>query len=248
MTLIELLVVLSIMVLLVALLIPALARSRKSALMVQCANNQKQLGGGIHNYAVDHRDQIPYGPPANPSGVADFYVVDGLVTSQFALLKQGQPVGIGLLLGSYVDRRPEIVFCPDTDQPFDAERELDRFGRTQAVSGYFYRHGSNTMETLQQPRETWDDHTRLSNLGDNRRGVPIRALLMDQNFEPSPPVPAFNVVTRTNHGKARVNVLYVDGRVVTLDNSADRYTASIGSNLPSGPSRILEALEHADQP
>lgn len=247
-TLVEVLVVLTLIVFLIALLLPALSRSRKNALLVQCANNLKNLGSGIHSYAVDHLDQIPFGPPASPVSVADFYVVDGLVTSQFSLLDKGKPVGIGLLLGHYLDRRPEIVFCPDTDQPFDAERELDRFGRTQAVSGYFYRHGSNTMETLSQPRETWDDHIRLSNLGLNRNGVRISALLMDQNFVPTPPVPAFNVVTRTNHNRARTNVLHADGRVVQLDNSDDRYTADIGNNLPSGPSRILSALEQADQP
>ena len=246
-TLTEMLVVMVAIALMITLLMPSLAMARKNAKLVLCATNQQQIGMAIHSYAADLEGAIPYGPKTEPQSIADFYVVDGMVTSQFSLLNQGQPVGVGLLLHDYLNREREIVFCPDTDQPFDADRELDRFGRTQALSGYFYRHGSNTLESLSQPRETWDDHIWLADLGINRSDETIRALLMDQNFFVERAVPAFNVMTRTNHERLRSNTLFSDGHVETFNNANDRYTANVGTTLHLGPDRILGALEQADE-
>jgi len=57
-TLIELLVVISIISMLVAILLPALKKSRESAFAIKCQTQERQIGVAIHSYAVEHKDII----------------------------------------------------------------------------------------------------------------------------------------------------------------------------------------------
>ncbi len=59
-TLIELLVVISIISLLVAILLPALAQARKSANKIACGSNMHQLGLAYAMYGTDNDGYIPY--------------------------------------------------------------------------------------------------------------------------------------------------------------------------------------------
>ncbi|OGV49277.1 MAG: hypothetical protein A2017_14775 [Lentisphaerae bacterium GWF2_44_16] len=57
-TLLELLITISIMVLLISLLLPALKKAKESANSVKCLNNLKQMGSGWHMYSDDYDNWI----------------------------------------------------------------------------------------------------------------------------------------------------------------------------------------------
>lgn len=241
-TLIELLVVIAIVALLLGILTPSLRKARRHARLLVCASNLRSVGVAVQAYAHDNNDMIPFGPEGRPVAGGNFYTVTGNVTSLLSV-QDGAPVGLGLLLDGYVSHQPKILFCPGADQPSEVDAQLDRVGRRQAQSDYYYRHASVTL-LVGEPDLS---HIRLSRLGKNRNGRSIAALAMDVQFLTHPSLGAFGVITRTSHQRQSVNVLMADGQVFTEDNAEQRYTIDIGAQPYDALDKILQAFELADE-
>lgn len=241
-TLLELLTVVGVVVLLVSMLLPSLRAARQKAKKTVCLSNLRQVGLAIRAYAHDYNDTIPFGPEGLPIMGHNFYTATGNVTSLLSLL-DGRPVGLGLLLNGYLSEQPKVLFCPGADQPSEADRQLANVGHRQAQSDYYYRHASAAL--LSGKPDAF--YIRLSDLGKNRNGRRIRALVMDVQFLVHPSLEAFGVFTRTSHLRKTVNLLYADGTVRSADNSDDRFTVDVGARPYDALEEILKRFELADE-
>jgi prepilin-type N-terminal cleavage/methylation domain-containing protein len=247
-TLIELMVVVAIIAVLAALLLPALASANGAGKRAACVSNLRQIGIGVQAYANDSDGRIPYGPKAPPfTSPASFYPSTGAPTSLLSL-RGGGPAGLGLLLPQHLSAQPRVLFCPAADQPLDAVAELGRVGANQAQGSYYYRHGGNTRLFDDPSATNSPPPLRLEALGNNRDGLPIRALVIDSQFLPPPDLEEFNIRRRTHHRRATVNFLRTDGGVTGRGNRDDRYTVDLRGtgHLHTAFDRILSVLEAAD--
>jgi len=243
-TLIELLVVIAIITILAALLLPALAAAKVKAKSAACQSNLRQVGLAMHVYASENGGIIPFGPKAGAfTSPMNLYPSTGAPTSLISL-GSGAPVALGLLLGQQLAAQPKVLFCPGRDQPMDADTQLTNVGVRQAVCSYYYRHAGNT-EMFGSPPLT---PPKLDNLGSNRNGDPIRALVIDTQFLSPPGMATYGVLPSTHHQQRVVNILYADGHTQLQLNRDGRFTVNLGGsvNLYASFDLILKVLEAGD--
>lgn len=234
-TLIELLVVISIIALLIGLLMPALASARKAAQVTACGSNLRQMGIGIVSYTADYDGQLPRGPDT-----LNYYFGtpwNQIATSQAWLAAEGTYNGLGAIVEDYIPD-PRVLFCPDDDTNDPVEELAKLQNRSgDAYTSYLYRQLDQT------------EATRIEALGRNDAGDEARALALDINslgtLHPS--------LHRTNHQNKVVNILYVDGHVITKPNvgdvfSMDEATANgtMMGDFPAVQRRLDQIMVNAD--
>jgi prepilin-type N-terminal cleavage/methylation domain-containing protein len=248
-TLIELLVVIAILAILMALLLPALASAREKGWRTACLSNLRQMGIAIQAYASDNDGKIPFGPKAPPfTSAADFYPSTGAPTSLISL-GNGAPVGLGLLLQDQLCNQPKVLFCPSSDQPLDANAQLANVGARQAQCSFYYRHAGNT-QLFDSPGNgaLQPDHIKLDNLGNNRNGLPIRALVIDTQFLCSPDMAVFGITPSTHHRQRAADILFADSHTLSCPNGDDRFVVDVrnSAEIRTAFDKILKVLEQAD--
>jgi prepilin-type N-terminal cleavage/methylation domain-containing protein/prepilin-type processing-associated H-X9-DG protein len=100
-TLIELLVVVAIISILAAMLLPALQNAKKSAKRAQCMNNLKQCGVAFHMYADDHNGWLP-APIVRAAAGGGF----GRIVIDRSFVSHG-------FLYPYLNNHAGALYCPD---------------------------------------------------------------------------------------------------------------------------------------
>src|SRR5438270_4687956 len=120
-TLVELLVVIGIIALLVAIVLPTLAKAREAAARAACLSNLRQVHQSFLFYANAYHDEVPLGfrhDSAPPLGSKQFNsMVYSQTTGQFTLF--------GWLYNERLMLQPRIYYCPaenDPRQQFDTQQ------------------------------------------------------------------------------------------------------------------------------
>jgi prepilin-type N-terminal cleavage/methylation domain-containing protein/prepilin-type processing-associated H-X9-DG protein len=108
-TLVELLVVVSIIAVLIAILLPALGRAKKTAIRTVCGSNLHQMATCLYLYASEYQSYVPLGSNSLNK------------QSNFWFYQSGDPAGSmwGQLWEAGVMKDPRAAFCPAMTDPLE---------------------------------------------------------------------------------------------------------------------------------
>ena len=145
-TLIELLVVITIIAILAALLLPALAQAKRKAQGIYCVNNLKQCCLAWLMYSEDFQDHYSYNLRASAGELVNGKLTGSWVNGDQSVPLQRinsallitDPVTVPPLLGSYVSKNSKIYKCPaDLRTGVDTLGHVQPAVRSYSMNGYF---------------------------------------------------------------------------------------------------------------
>lgn len=211
-TLIELLVVISLISILIAILLPALSKARKSAQRIQCANNLKQLSLANKIYMGIYQDQYAIYPRKESGPRDDKNAWSGNSIFRNAL---NQPT----LTGDSAKMYPRSFFCPNFNRPGVYISSNDQINLTFSY-GYNHtglysskKYPGHVVPEMQQPSTTlefidasttaiWGNGT--SNYNHYFKGFPTDETLVN------------SIIFRHNQG---ANLSFFDGHIEQRDHA-----------------------------
>jgi Domain of unknown function (DUF4190)/GYF domain 2 len=126
----------AVLVILPAMLLPALSQAKGKAQSINCANNMKQIGLAFRTWAIDHEDNFPFNVSTNKGGTLELCAPgsDGF----------DRNAALHFQVMSNEMSTPNILVCPA-----DSKRQpaLDFLGLQPASVSYKLRTGSDINET-----------------------------------------------------------------------------------------------------
>lgn len=261
-TLIELLVVISIISLLIALLMPALAAARTSVYTVQCSSNQRQLVLLVNAYAADFAGHAPWWTSVLTSQVPSWTGPTGQAGPILYLTRQGMlkpaptpdPMGGNTirLCPEMATQRPDGESGGDGYSHFEFNVEITGYFRSYnsgamawAIPGYTAGLGPTRFENILRPSQVYMLADGIYQAGNNVVRNRAASFFKDtNNFKigsdttvSSPSGPNFGDIVRYRHMTHSVNFMFVDGHGATIAYDP-------GSSRPFGQISEDEYVDH----
>ena len=176
-TLIELLVVVAIIALLIAMLLPSLARAREQAKLVKCGTNLKNIGTAMFSYAAGNQDTVPQAeafyrndvaavPPANPGRACALLSFPEMLWLNGDLTQYQNPYTTGSGHFPIMQQKRGVFQCPSATKDLQYGHSgaghdgygLNFYMRSFFQNGYSTNGSGNTgtiQGALPNPGSTW---------------------------------------------------------------------------------------------
>ena len=223
-TLIELLVVIAIIGIVAALLMPALSKSKKKALMINCTGNMKQDGLAVHMFAGDNDDYLPPGSGYLNGRQYPFYCTTTTASWISGNLAYHLYPYLGMPSATATKQICKTLLCPATlaDNPaFSADLAnciiYNLFTGTSTNST-----GGKNVYPFGSSSPSADPH-KLADMTPAIWGGQMPWILNDTYYSGTWLWPSDHIATTPSHGSV-CNYLFFDGHVEAI-----RYPANGGS-------------------